>query len=46
LGSSGSNSWWRESFLSCGVSLKDLDYIAPAMLPQSFFFEAQALQEG
>jgi hypothetical protein len=25
---------WRESFFACGVSARDLDYIAPAMLPE------------
>lgn len=29
---------WRASFVSCGVSAQDLDYIAPAMLPPCFFF--------
>jgi serine/threonine-protein kinase HipA len=32
---------WRDTFLTCGVSAKDLDHIAPAMLPDSFFFERQ-----
>ena len=27
---------WRERFAACGVSAKDIDYIAPAMLPPSF----------
>jgi serine/threonine-protein kinase HipA len=30
---------WRDSFFACGVSLKDIDYIAPAILPECFFFE-------
>lgn len=30
---------WRDSFRACGVSAKDLDYIAPAILPACFFFE-------
>lgn len=30
---------WRDSFLACGVLAKDIDYIAPAMLPDCFFFE-------
>lgn len=29
---------WRESFFACGVSAQDLDYIAPAILPECFFF--------
>ncbi len=32
---------WRVSYLACGVSAKDIDYIAPAMLPDCFFFEEQ-----
>ncbi len=32
---------WRESFLRCGVSAQDLNYIAPAMLPPCFFFDAR-----
>jgi len=31
---------WRESFFACGVSTQDVDYIAPAFLPECFFFEA------
>ena len=27
---------WRDRFAACGVSSKDMDYIAPAMLPPSF----------
>lgn len=30
---------WRETFFACGVSAKDIDYIAPAILPDCFFFE-------
>ena len=30
---------WREIFLACGVSAQDIDYIAPAILPDCFFFE-------
>jgi serine/threonine-protein kinase HipA len=30
---------WRETFFACGVSTKDVDYVAPAMLPECFFFE-------
>jgi len=30
---------WRESFFACGVSAQDLDYIAPAILPECCFFE-------
>jgi len=32
---------WRESFVACGVSVQDVDYIAPAILPECFFFEAR-----
>ncbi|MES2406800.1 MAG: hypothetical protein V4528_05680 [Pseudomonadota bacterium] len=31
---------WRESFFACGVSAQDADYVAPAILPECFFFEA------
>jgi serine/threonine-protein kinase HipA len=31
-------SLWRETFFSCGVSAKDIEYIAPAILPDCFFF--------
>ncbi|MBU6995338.1 type II toxin-antitoxin system HipA family toxin [Ferrovum myxofaciens] len=31
---------WRESFFACGVSAQDADYIAPAILPECFFFES------
>ena len=30
---------WRETFLACGVSAKDVSTISPAMLPECFFFE-------
>jgi serine/threonine-protein kinase HipA len=30
---------WRDAFHACGVSAKDIDYIAPAILPDCFFFE-------
>ena len=30
---------WRDSFFACGVSARDIDYIAPAILPDCFFFE-------
>ena len=33
--------YWRDTFFACGVSAKDIDYIAPAMLPDCFFFERQ-----
>jgi len=32
---------WRDSFFACGVSAEDIEYIAPAMLPECFFFERQ-----
>lgn len=32
---------WREGFFACGVSAKDIDHIAPAMLPDCFFLERQ-----
>lgn len=32
---------WRGSFFACGVSAEDIEYIAPAMLPECFFFEKQ-----
>jgi serine/threonine-protein kinase HipA len=31
---------WRDSFSTCGVSAQDQDYIAPAILPECFFFES------
>ena len=33
---------WREVFLACGVVAKDIEYIAPAILPECFFFESPA----
>jgi len=30
---------WRDHFRACGVSAKDVEYIAPAFLPECFFFE-------
>ena len=30
---------WRDGFFACGVSAKDIDYIASAILPDCFFFE-------
>ncbi|MFH1813882.1 MAG: HipA domain-containing protein [Pseudomonadota bacterium] len=30
---------WRDSFFACGVSARDIDYIAPAILPDCFFFD-------
>ena len=30
---------WRDHFHACRVSLKDIEYIAPAFLPQGLFFE-------
>ena len=30
---------WRDVFVECGVSEKDIEYIAPAFLPECFFFE-------
>jgi serine/threonine-protein kinase HipA len=31
---------WRDSFSACGVSAKDIGYIAAAVLPDCFFFES------
>ncbi len=31
---------WRERFFACSVSAQDVDYVAPAILPECFFFEA------
>lgn len=28
---------WREVFLNCGVSVRDMDYLTPAILPKCFF---------
>ena len=33
---------WRESFFACGVSAQDVNYIAPAILPECFFFERRS----
>lgn len=30
---------WRDHFEAAGVSAKDIEYIAPAFLPECFFFE-------
>ncbi len=30
---------WRNSFFACGVSTEDIEYVAPAILPECFFFE-------
>lgn len=30
---------WRDHFLACGVSKKDIDYMAQAFLPECLFFE-------
>ncbi len=30
---------WRKVFLNCGVSVHDMNYIAPAILPECFFIE-------
>jgi serine/threonine-protein kinase HipA len=30
---------WQDHFRGCGVSAKDIEYIAPAFLPECFFFE-------
>lgn len=30
---------WRDSFFACDVSAEDIDYIAPAILPDCFFLE-------
>ncbi len=32
---------WRERFVACGVSSKDIKHIAPAFLPECFFLEAR-----
>jgi serine/threonine-protein kinase HipA len=32
-------STWRNHFRACGVSEKDVDYMAQAFLPECFFFE-------
>jgi serine/threonine-protein kinase HipA len=33
---------WRDCFFDCGVLAKDIDYIAPAILPDCFFFEKRS----
>lgn len=33
---------WRVTFFACGVSTEDVDRIAPAFLPECFFFERPA----
>ncbi len=30
---------WRDHFRTCGLSAKDIEYIAPAFLPECFLFE-------
>ena len=30
---------WRDCFRACGVSAKDIEYIASALLPDGFFLE-------
>jgi len=30
---------WPDHIRACGVSAKDIEYIAPAFLPECFFFE-------
>ncbi len=30
---------WRDIFSACGVAARDIEYVAPAMLPECFFFE-------
>ena len=38
---------WRDHFRACGVSPEDIEHIAPAFLPECFFFEeAPARVEG
>ena len=32
---------WRDAFFACGVSAQDVDYIAPAILPECFFFDGR-----
>ena len=36
---------WREHFHDCGVSTRDIEYIAPAFLPSCFFREQPAESE-
>lgn len=33
---------WRDHFRACGVSGKDIEYMAQAFLPDCFFFEKPA----
>jgi len=33
--------YWRESFCTSGVSAKDIDTVAPTLLPDRFFLERQ-----
>jgi serine/threonine-protein kinase HipA len=33
---------WRDHFRACGVSAKDIEYVAPAYLPDGFFLERPA----
>jgi serine/threonine-protein kinase HipA len=35
---------WRNHFRVCGVSAKDIEYIAQAFLPECFFFEKPVLE--
>lgn len=35
---------WRETFVACGVTARDIDAIAPAFLPECFFFEKPVQQ--
>lgn len=37
---------WHDSFFACGVSAKDIDTIAPAMLPDCFFAERRLDDPG
>ena len=37
---------WRDSFFACGVSAKDINYIAPAMLPDSFLLKNSPMREA
>jgi serine/threonine-protein kinase HipA len=30
---------WRECFVACGVSARDVEHVAPAMLPETFFLD-------
>lgn len=36
----------RDGFFACGVSVKDIDYIAPAILSDCFFFERQPVRKS